>query len=291
MEEETDSRRTRDDGIRYWTPRLVAIAVGVGVGVAGFWSGGRDGVAFLADWSTFCIQAGAIYLFLFEREFLANLVLDILDFVRRVREYRERRAAERAAAREAARRAQAQAAKPAPTSPRDSNDAPAAATSQTRSPVEEPVEEQVAQHPNDSPITTALEPPRFQSRDRASGFRGLVGLVFVGLVAALLVTTTLRSDEKREDRTAGEVADVPAEPANESITPQDQQSTQTHAVQAGESCWSVADGVAREGERTEQVWLRILAANPELCSVRREQVLRPGSTLEIPPEEPQSTED
>lgn len=283
MEEENDSRRMRDNGIRYWTPRLVAIVVGLGVGVAGIWQGGREAVAFLANWSTFCIQAGAIYLFLFEREFLANLVLDILDFVRRVREYREVRAAERAAA-------QTQAAKPSrQTSETKTAPSSAASTSET----EPQVEARAAQGPRpETQITTVLDRPRFQSRDRSSGFRAFIGLVFVGLIAVLLVTVRLRSGNESDNRTGGEVADVSVGPANEPIRLQAQpRSAQTHAVQSGESCWSIAASAARDGERAEQMWLRILAANPELCSARGEQVLRPGSTLEIPREEPQSTED
>lgn len=271
MQKETNSRRTRDDRIRYWTPRLVAIVVGLVVGVAGFWPGGRDGVAFLANWSSFCIQAGAIYLFLFEREFLANFVLDILDFLRRVREYRE-------AAKPKSATSETQAAPPS-----------AAPTSETMP----PVAARATQGPPLEPqMTTELAPPRFQSRDRSSGFRALVGLVFVGLIAALLAIMKLQSVNESGGRTGGQVADVSVRPAHEPMKSQNQPgSAQTHAVQSGESCWSVAASAARDGERTVQVWLRILAANPVLCSERREQILRPGSTLEIPREEPQPTED
>jgi len=275
MEEHTDSRRTRDDVIRYWAPRLVAIAIGLVVGIAGFWSAGRDTVAFLANWSTFCIQAGAIYLFLFEREFLANLVMDFLEFVRRVRDYRERRAAQRAAAQEAVRRARTQTAKSTP---------PAQASTNPMS-AKEPLPEAqpaAAMDAQEDPNTETFVRPQFRSRDSAFSLRAVVGMIFVMLIAALLASAALQSDEGTDGRVAAPPADLPEDASNLPVTPQNsQQSVRTHAVQDGESCWSVAADLA-QGESIEPIWLQILAANPALCSSQRQRVLRPGSTLTIP---------
>lgn len=285
MEEQTDSRRTREDVIRYWTPRVVAIALGLIVGLAWFWPGGPDVVAFLANWSTFCIQAGAIYLFVFEREFLANLVVDFLEFVRRLREYRERRAAEQAAAQEAARRARAEAAaRPSTATPAASRPAPSAV-----SPVDE------AQKPGNSEqqssSTAPLVKPRFRSRDGAFGFRAIAGLLFLAVIGALFITGTPPQGEK-----TGEQDDAPAErpvasqpsaaAAQSSVEP----STQMHTIRGGESCWSVAADIAQAGERIEPLWLRILAANPQRCSTQRERALRPGTILVIPDQATSPTE-
>jgi hypothetical protein len=284
MEHETDSRRTREDVIRYWTPRVVAIGLALAVGLAGFWSGGRETMSFLADWSTFCIQAGAIYLFVFEREFLANLVVDFLDFVRRMREYRERRAAARAAAQEAASRVKEQAAKPSERSTSASasqpTPAPKASPAVPASQAKQPIAEDHEQT-NGAP----LERPRFRSRDRALGLRVFLGLAFVALVVALLVGGLLpqRSQPSEDISVVAPPSDPPVPPTDVPITPQVVQPS-TRIVADGESCWSIAASVAQTGERTESVWLRILAANPELCSMQRDQPLRPGSTLTIPTE-------
>lgn len=277
MENETDSRRKREDVIRYWAPRAVAIAIGLGVGIAGFWPGGRDTVAFLANWSAFCLQAGTIYLVLFEREFLANLVIDFLEFVRRHREYRERRDADRAARQAAVKRAPTQSADARP--PKSESAPSPAATPET------PVSEREYPKPSTSedqerPVAP-LEKPRFRSRDGSFGVRAVLGLIFVALVGALFIVPMLSS---RETAPVEEPSTNLGEQSGAlPITPPDLQPlTQTHAVQDGESCWSIASGLARSGERVESIWLQIITANPELCSLQSDQTLMPGSTLTIP---------
>jgi|CXWL01.1.fsa_nt_gi hypothetical protein len=286
MENQTDSRRTRDDAIRYWALRVVVIALAFLVLVAGFWSTGRDAVAFLANWSTFCLQAGAIYLFVFEREFLANLVIDILDFIKRVREHRERRAAERAAILEVSKRASAEA-------ETQQNGAEAAASARTPAAVAAKVAA-TQRTTAAQPIAHAYKPPRFRSRDGAFGVRAVVGLVFVAVIGALLVGIphfASREPAEAELESAAQPAIVTPPQSDEPLTPAEMPAMADYLVREGESCWAVAERIA-DGDRqlTASTWLDLLAANEDSCSLNREQILRPGSVLSLPANETEPQE-
>lgn len=74
--------------IRFWAPRVVAALCAAALLVVGKWEWGRSGVAFLADYTTVCLQVGVLYAFFFEREFIANIILDLMELVERLRRHR-----------------------------------------------------------------------------------------------------------------------------------------------------------------------------------------------------------
>jgi Tfp pilus assembly protein FimV len=57
----------------------------------------------------------------------------------------------------------------------------------------------------------------------------------------------------------------------------------SYTVQPNESCWAIAERAEPDPAKTGRLWASIVALNPTLCSSRREDLLRPGSIIAIPP--------
>ena len=270
MDEQREEESPRQRSIRYWAPRVVAGLIGFGALFAGLWDAGRNSISFLADWSTFVIQAGAIYLFVFEREFLATLVLDFLDFVERMKAWRARRAAEH--------ETRGTAAKAERISP-----AGKVATQETTEGAAPPPPPPAAPPP-------AVDPrPRFRSRDTAFGGRAALGIVFVALLGLLFWNPF--GAGSRNDAQSRVAVSTPSATVTPAPEPAPLPSTQvsnpptawTYTVRDGDSCMSLGQRAHPDDAREALAFCEMLQReNPHVQLRPLRSRIRPGDELTIP---------
>lgn len=285
MDEQREEETPREQSIRYWAPRVVAGLIGFGALFAGLWDAGRSSISFLADWSTFVIQAGAIYLFVFEREFLANLVLDFLDFVERMKAWRASRAAEREARRTAAKSERISPAGKAATQ-EDVTEGDANAQAPAPAPAPRPV------------ITApppAVEPrPRFRSRDSGFGVRAALGIVFVALLG-LFIWNPFGAGSRDAAHEHTSISTPPATPAPAVPAQQTAQApvaptaAWTYIVREGDSCMGLGQRAYPGDARQALAFCELLQReNPNVQLLPVRSRIRPGDDLAVPPNIPRS---
>lgn len=280
MDEPREEETPRQRSIRYWAPRVVAGLIGFGALFAGLWDAGRSSISFLADWSTFVIQAGAIYLFVFEREFLANLVLDFLDFVERMKAWRAHRAAEREARRTAA--------KSEPVSPPGK-----VATQETATDGNADAPPPTAPRPVIATPPPAVEPrPRFRSRDAAFGGRAAFGIAFVALLG-VLIWNPFGAGSPNAGQSPVTASTPSVTPTESAPLPSPQVSDPpiawTYSVRDGDSCMGLGQRAHPDDARQALVFCEMLQReNPNVQLRPLRSRIRPGDELSVPADIPRS---
>lgn len=276
--EQDAARQKLEHTLRLW----LLIAVAAVLLVLGIWAPGREIVGFLANWSTFVLQIGAIYLFVFEQKFLANLVLDFLDWAATVKAWNALRAQEREAAREAKRAAAAAKAAQASAAAKPSS----ATAKPTSSAQPQPIQPQPAAT---KPLPAAGPRPEFHSRDPSFLPKALTAIGFVVLLGFVVwsafqwgqgneqVATTAPATTTDAATDAAQAAETPPAPAPAQPW--------TYTVRQGDSCMGLGERIHPTDARAAlAVCIDLQTANPSVTLRPFRSDIDPGDHLTIPAE-------
>lgn len=242
-------------------------------------------VGYLADFTTVLVNGGiigaAIYAYVRRREFLEwlrNAYAALLALIAELR-----------AANELARAKAA----PAPA-------APPSSTSDQGQPIPEPVQRQLTPptppppprpaSPQPAPQAENAQPGPKLNKEPSANRPTLAWGIGAAVAAFILIVALVRTSSTptpaalpRSTLQPPVVASAPTHPQPPPLSRPPPREVWSYTVQPNESCWAIAERAEPDPAKTGRLWASIVALNPTLCSSRREDVLRPGSIIAIPP--------